>query len=440
MRRDITEKLANWKDSETRKPLILRGARQIGKTHSLIEFGRKFFPNYHYVNFESNKKIHKAFDGNLEPKEIIDLMTVALNREIGITDLLIFDEIQEKPEAITSLKYFAEKMPGQAICAAGSLLGLKFNEYSFPVGKVDFLDMFPMSFLEFVDACGNDKLLKYINAETIDSIPDLVHEKLWDELKKYFIIGGLPAAVNGYIQFKDSSQKAFAEVRKIQDQIISTYMEDMTKHSGKANSMHIERLWSNIPSQLGDSIDGAAEKFIFKDIIPGIKAYSRLVNVIDWLEATGLIIKVKIVNKATKPLISQIKENQFKLFIFDIGILTAMSELKAKDILDYDFGNYKGYYAENFVAQEFRRIKGIKNNLYAWDEGDAEIEFLEQNETGIIPIEVKSGHLTRAKSLDSFINRYHPPKAIVLSAKNLKKDLDKNKYFYPIYLAASARS
>ncbi len=437
MRRGITEELLKWKASSQRKPLIIRGARQIGKTYSLLDFAENYFPNYHYINFEKNKSIHKAFDSNLDPQNIINLISIELDSKINKEDLLIFDEIQAKPEAITALKYFSEDMPELAVCAAGSLLGLKFNDLSFPVGKVDYLDMFPLTFFEFLQAIDKTNLLEYIDVslDKLHEIPELVHEKLWLELKNYFIVGGLPEAVLAYKDLKDSPLEAFRQVREVQKKIIFTYLDDMTKHSGKENAMHIERLWQNIPSQLASNQDATAPKFRFKDIIPGIKAYSRLVNVIDWLEATGLIIKVKIVSRAQKPLISFTKENRFKLFVFDTGILGALSELSAKDILDYDFGTYKGYFAENFVAQELRAKNGIKANLYSWDEGSAEIEFLRQTDEGIIPVEVKSGWLTRAKSLQSFIERYQPHYSIILSARNYSLDCDRRTHYVPLYLA-----
>ncbi|NQY79276.1 MAG: ATP-binding protein [Candidatus Caenarcaniphilales bacterium] len=439
MKRFILEKLKSWQSSANRKPLILRGARQVGKTYVLKEFGQNCFPNYHYINFEKNKLIHKAFKENFEPNKILDLISLEINQKIAEDDLIIFDEIQELPEALTSLKYFAEDLPKQAICAAGSLLGLKFNDLSFPVGKVDYLDMFPMNFYEFLNGVQRMDLLEYIDKplEEIDSIPELVHEKLWQELKNYFVTGGLPEVVERYRVNNNSSLEKFNEVRLVQKQILSSYLDDMAKHSGKENSMNLERLFRNIPEQLAKNIDASTEKFRFKSIIPGVSAYSRLSGLIDWLEAVGLIIKVKIVHRAEIPFSAFTKENRFKLFVFDIGLLGALSELNPKYILDFNFSNYKGFFAENFVAQEFRVKLGINNGLYTWTEGQAEIEFLMDLDAKVVPIEVKSGLNLKAKSLESFKNRYSPDKSILLSAQNFEYNHDKRLLKVPLYLAGS---
>lgn len=437
MYRRIDKELVTWKNSKHRKPLILRGARQVGKTYSLLNFAETNFPNHHYINFEKNKKAHKAFSSNLDPANIVELLSVELNLNINQDDLLIFDEIQACPNALTALKYFAEDAPKQAVVSAGSLLGLRFNDVSFPVGKVDYLDLFPMTFIEFLQASKETKLLKYINKNLNDikEIPELVHEKLWDKLKIYFIIGGLPEVVDNYINSKSQIGAKFRSARRTQTKILDSYIDDMMKHSGKENSMHIERLWRNIPGQLSQTHDGSAPKFQFKNIIPGIKSYARLVNIIDWLEATGLIIKVKIAHRAELPLIAFSKENFFKLFIFDIGILGLLSDLSPKNIMNYDYGNYKGYFAENFVAQELRASLGIKHDIYSWHEGEAEIEFLLNQSSSLIPLEVKSGNNTQSKSLKSFADRYNTNHAIIVSGQNFKHDSKKKIFYYPLYLA-----
>lgn len=438
MRRDIEQKLLEWKESKNRKPLIVKGARQVGKTYSLKKFGAENFKHFHYINFEKQINIQKVFSKNLDPINIINELSLELATEIDINhDLIIFDEIQAVPQALTSLKYFCEEMPKLAICAAGSLLGLKLSPVSFPVGKVDYLYMYPLCFNEFLEAIGEDQLNKALQSGLhLQTISETLHVKLWEILKIYFIIGGLPEVVDDY---RSSTQtllfSRFQEAREKQKQIISTYLDDMTKHCGKENSMHIERLWKDIPTQLAKEHDGSAPKFSFKGVIPGIQAYSRLVGVIDWLEATGLIIKVKIAKQVSKPLSAFTKENRFKLFMFDIGILGALSSLKIQDIWDQDYGNYKGYYAENFVAQELQYGTSLLEDLYSWSEGEAELEFLKDLDEGIIPIEVKSGANTQAKSLKSYINKYQPAYSIILSAKNYHIDQIKKVHYYPLYLA-----
>ncbi len=436
MKRNIEKQLQDWKISKNRKPLILKGARQVGKTFSLLEFAEKNYKNYHYINFEKNKNFHKAFTSSLEPKLIIDKLSTELETTINPKeDLIIFDEIQSCGEALSSLKYFCEDLPELHLCAAGSLLGLKLNDISFPVGKVNYLEMFPMTFLEFLENTSNklliDELEKSIKSKNFSEI---LHDKLWEKLKIYFIVGGLPEVVKHYKDSEDDLFSKLQSVRGLQQEIISSYFDDMTKHCGKVNAMHIERLWKEIPNQLAQEQDSSAPKFTFKGVLPKIKTYTRMAGVIDWLEATGLILKVKIAHKIAKPISAYTKENFFKLFVFDVGILGAMSELKPKDILDYDYGTYKGYFAENFVAQELKAYGELNQKLYAWHEGIAEIEFIKDLDGDLTPIEVKSGWVTNSKSLKSYIDRYNPKLGIILSGQNYQ---DKGRvHKYPLYLVS----
>ncbi len=437
MKRSIESALIAWKSSPKRKPLVLKGARQVGKTWTLKHFGEHCFKKYHYINFEKNKSLAKYFQQDLDPVTLIAKLSVALNADIDLnTDLLILDEIQEVPRALTALKYFAEDMPELAICAAGSLLGLMLESVSFPVGKVDYLYMYPMTFFEFLEALGETRLLNYIRLHE-DSISGAIHEQLWDFLRIYFIVGGLPEVVATFVDVsKQSLQKRFELVRVKQKQIISSYLDDMTKHSGKENSMHVERLWRDIPSQLAKEQDSSVSRFQFKGVIPGIKAYSRLAGVIDWLEATGLIIKVKIVYQSQSPLSAFCKENRFKLYVFDVGVLGALSGLRASDIYEQDYGNYKGYYAENYVAQELKANEQSLEELYSWVEGRAELEFLRDGDCGIIPVEVKAGSKTQAKSLKSYIERYSPTYSLILGAKDPSDvSLSDGVKYRPLYMA-----
>ncbi len=441
MKRHIETKLSEWLIKSKRQPLILLGARQVGKTYTLKKFASENFKQHHYINCEKEKvNFSKVFDPDLDPQKIIDRLSLQLNKPIKKSDLIIFDEIQTIPNALTSLKYFGEEMPELPIIAAGSLLGLKLDDVSFPVGKVDYLHMYPFTFFEFLEGIGDKLLLENLFKELKHKnqpLPDLVHGKLWEKLKIYFVIGGLPVAINTYKDTKGSAFEKYSAVRESQEKLIDSYFDDISKHSGKENAMHIERLWKNIPNQLAREQDGSSSKFQFKGIIPGIKSYSNLVGIIDWLEAARLIIKVKIVDQVSTPLSAFTKENRFKLFCFDVGLLGAMSELKPKEILDYDYGEYKGYFAENFVAQELQAKDFKNNNLYSWAEASAEIEFIiNTNEHGIIPIEVKSGSNTQAKSLKSFQDRYKPEFGLILSALNFSFDIHKKTYKYPLYLAS----
>ena len=436
MKRDVFIKLKEWKNKKDRKPLILKGARQVGKTYILKYFGQQCFEKVHYLNFEKQDQLSSIFDQDFNPDRILDEISFSLNQEIDKEkDLIIFDEVQNSPKALTSLKYFQEEMPGLAICCAGSLLGVCLCEESFPVGKIEFLDMYPMSFCEFLLAIEDVKsynLIKKYNSST--NVSEVVHKHLWDKLKIYFIVGGLPEIVKTYIDNKDNLIKALTVVREKQNNLIIMYQADMAKHSGKQNAMQIERLWRNVPAQLAMQQDGSSAKFKFRGVIPGINRYSRLVGSIDWLQAAGLIIKVSIINKAELPFMAHAKDNSFKLYLFDIGLLGALSDLPINTIMEYNYGTYKCYYAENFVAQEF--ICAGYKNLHCWAERTSEVEFVLEVDGDILPIEVKSGWNTRSRSLASFVKKYSPKYRTIMSANNFKIDGSNKVHRYPLYLAS----
>jgi predicted AAA+ superfamily ATPase len=438
MKRDLMSQLRAWKANPGRKPLILKGVRQTGKTYLLEQFGRENFPRYHLVNFEKQVKARALFEGDLEPKRLVDELRFLLGTSIDIkTDLIIFDEIQACPKALTSLKYFCEDLPELALCSAGSLLGLHLNESSYPAGKVDMLHLHPLKFSEFLAGMKDDALLNYLNNIQADSTPsDLAHQQLWQRLKEYFITGGLPEVVSVFSQQQNSSFEAAHAVRIKQNELINAYYADIAKHSGKVNAMHIDRTWRAIPTQLASAEDRSTQRFKFKGIIPNVNRYGQLVNVIDWLKAAELILKVSVSETAQQPLLAYTKENIFKLFMFDVGLLGAMSGLDPKTILDYDYGTYKGYFAENFVAQQL--IASGVNELVSWENDRSEIEFLIQQEGKLFPIEVKSGNITRAKSLQKYIEKYQPSKSLILSANNLTIDHQNRIYRLPLYLAERA--
>jgi len=401
----------------------------------LKEFGKAEYPAVHYLNFEENKNAAEAFKGNLNPQTILTDLRFLLDKPIDEkNDLLIFDEIQACPEALTALKYFAEELPELSLCCAGSLLGLSLNETSFPVGKVDILHMHPMCFAEFLEAINDSKSLAILNECTINSsISEIIHNHLWQQLKIYLITGGLPEVVQIYSDNKNNLHTALTLAREKQNTIIFGYYADIAKHSGKVNAMHIDRVWRSIPAQLAHSADGSAKRFQFKDIVPGIDRYQRLANVFDWLISAELVIKIPIIEHVELPLSAYTEENRFKMYLFDIGILGALADLPPKAILDYEYGTYKGYYAENFVAQEF--IASGVNQLYSWQKDRAEVEFLRVEGSSILPIEVKSGWVTRNQSLNKYAEKYHPTYRTVFSSKTFHID-DKHAYHqYPLYLA-----
>lgn len=435
MKRHIYNKLVEWKNKKGRKPLILQGARQVGKTYILKKIGLESFPRFHYVNFEEDETLLNIFERDLKPRRILNDLSFYVDSSINAeTDVVIFDEIQECPRALTSLKYFQEEMPELAICAAGSLLGINLSNSSYPVGKTEYINMFPMCFEEFLDASGENRyadLLK--NISKTRNIPDVAHLHLWEQLKIYLIVGGLPEVVQNYVDNKDDHYKAFSIVRQKQADLIKDYNADIAKHSGKTNAMHIERIWKNIPAQLAREQNGSSSKFRFGGVVPGIRNYSRLAGAIDWLNTAGLIIKIHISNRGELPFSAYTAENRFKLFCFDVGILGALSQLPPKTIRAYEFGTYKGFFAENFIAQEFK-YSGL-DELYAWKEKTAEIEFLREVNGDVLPVEVKSGHVTQAKSLKVFAEKYNPRYRTVMSARNLKIDDINHYHNYPLYLA-----
>jgi len=435
MKRNFTEQLIQWKNSPNRKPLLIKGVRQVGKTYSITEFGKQNFPNVHTINFEKSEKACRIFDGDLSPRKIIEELSFVLDTKIDPeNDFIFFDEIQACPRAITSLKYFQEEMPSLAICGAGSLLGIYLAPFSFPVGKVSFLHVFPMSFEEFLRAIDDKLLLEFFNDINLGSkISEVAHSRLWERLKHYFVVGGLPEVVEIFRHHQDNLPEAFELVRKKQQELIDGYYADMAKHSGKVNAMHINRIWSSIPAQLARAQDHSTQRFTFKDVVPGIDRYSKLANAIDWLENAGLIIKTYICNSAEQPLSAYTKENFFKLYVADTGLLGALSNLSPATIMQYNFGTYKGYFAENFVAQEF--LCAGEKHLYSWQGNRSEVEFIRNINGEVIPIEVKSGNITQAKSLKVYKDRYHPAYSIIMSGQSFYIDPKTNTHRYPLYLA-----
>ena len=433
MKRTITKELTAWKNSKDRKPLILRGARQVGKTYILQEFGETAFPRFHYVNFESDERICELFERDISPARIINELQFYLDTSIDtVRDLVIFDEIQCCPRALTALKYFREEMPELALCSAGSLLGISLAGDSYPVGKITFLDLYPMSFNEFLTGIGKLRIAEFLRKHLLqEPLPQIVHDQLWDLWKYYLIIGGLPEVVKIYRELIENPYEAVQAARRVHRDLIDTYMADIAKHSGKTKALHIERLWRNVPVQLARALNGSAPKFRFKDAVPGLHGYERLSSPLGWLETARLILRTSIVNRAETPLAGFARDNRFKQYFFDVGLLTVITNIDPAHILKYNYGSYKGYIAENFVAQELRAA-GVRE-LFCWEGRTSEVEFLLETPSGIIPLEVKSGWVTQSKSLSVFRDRYSPQQSIVLSAKNVK--ICGSRLYVPIYAA-----
>lgn len=434
MNRLIYKNLLKWKNSPTRKPLLLQGARQVGKTYILETFGKKEFSKHYLFNFEKNKNLNLIFDKDLNPERIISELSISSGKRIDInTDLVIFDEIQECPRAINSLKYFCEDMPKLSLCSAGSHIGVKLSSDPFPVGKIEFLQLYPMNFQEFLNATEESMLIEIFesfNKEKI--IPEIAHIKLMDILKEYYITGGMPQVVSTYLSSRNNKVEAIKNVRSLQRDLMESYTKDFAKHAGKINSMHIISVLENIPMQLSKNIDGSIKRYQFKGVIPKKKSFPELQGPIDWLEKAGLVIKVKVCNRSELPLEAFCKNNMFKLLLFDIGLLGSMLDLPYNSILSQDYGIIKGYFAENYVAQEL--VASGVSKLYSWTERNSEIEFLQSIDGKIVPIEVKAGTKTQAKSLKQYIIKYSPEKTIKISGKPL--EIKNNTLMnYPLYLA-----
>jgi len=329
-----------------------------------------------------------------------------------------------------------------ALCAAGSLLGIHLAESSFPVGYVDWLHLQPMSFGEFIAARASDAVrAAYKEAlKSLDTSPTL-HDILWNLWREYLVTSGLPEVIAGYLTHEPASLPAFAEVRRTQQKLINAYLADVAKHCGKVNALHIERTWAAVPRQMAAAQDLSVSRFRFKDVLPGTNNFGRLAGPIDWLAKAGLILQIPVCERAEIPLSAFAKSNHFKIYMFDVGLLGAMLDLPPSALMSYDFGTYKGYLAENFVAQALRSARPTQL-IFGWAESKAEIEFLLQGDHGAIPVEVKAGSRVRAQSLRAFISKYSPEFGIVLSGRPLSQSVRgvgvTTQVQIPLYLAELA--
>lgn len=407
--------LKNWKNSKDRKPLIIRGARQVGKTWLMQEFGKNEYEKCAYINFDSNIRMAELFSGDFDIERIIQGLKIesGVNIEPENT-LIIFDEVQETPKALTSLKYFYEKANEYHIVAAGSLLGVAMHEgISFPVGKVDFLDLYPLNFLEFLRALGENDLVELIEKNDIEMI-NIFADKLKNYLKQYLYIGGMPEVVETYISTKD-----FAEVRRKQEVLLEAYEQDFSKHAPNSVVPRIRQLWNNIPTQLAKE----NKKFIYGLVKQGARAREYEIA-LSWLIDCGLVYQINRVNACKVPLSAYQDFNAFKLYILDVGLLCAKAKLDAVSIID---GNeilveFKGALTEQYVLTEIK--SNINSPIFYWsaEKGTAEIDYLIQIGKDNIPIEVKSNENLQAKSLKNFIEKYGTQKNVRTSMSNYRKE------------------
>ena len=400
MERLLIEELKKWQNKTDRKPLILRGARQVGKTWLLKEFGKICFKDVCYINFEQVGSLESVFSGTLNPEEIINQLSVFHGKRIQPNDtLIIFDEVQEMPRALTSLKYFAEETPEYAICCAGSLLGVALHKgTSFPVGKVDFLTLHPMSFREFLIANGEHMLVEYVLNGSRALQP--FESRLVNMLKQYFIIGGMPSAVKKWLDTKD-----YFAVDEVQHAIIVAYENDFSKHAPNNLVEKIRYVWDSIPSQLAKE----NKKFIYGLVREGARA-REYEDALMWLSDAGEILRTYNVTKPDVPLKAYADLKSFKVFLLDVGLLRCLSGLSPKVILEGSriFEEFKGALTEQYVCQELNTIPHLQSQYYWTTPSKAEIDFLLSEGLNVIPLECKAGYTMNAKSLKSYREKYSP--------------------------------
>ena len=414
MDRKIMNDLIKWKNDKNRKPLILRGARQVGKTYIIKQFGKENYDGIAYFNFDHDTELYNLFDNTKDPKRILEQLSFIYGKAIipGKT-LIVFDEIQECPNALNSLKYFEEEANEYHIISAGSLLGIRLSHTSFPVGKVDFLDMYPMTFSEFLKADGCENLVEYMNSiKQIENIPDIFFDRLSEKLKAYFIIGGMPEAVNSWVEERDMEK-----VNKIQENILRAYESDFSKHTTNVEANRISIIWNSVPSQISKE----NKKFLYQVAKAGARA-REYEGALNWLKDANVVYKTYNITKPSMPLISYNDLSAFKIYLNDVGLLRKMTDLDSKIVVEGNklFEEFKGALTENYVIQTLSSI-GLQPYYFTFD-NRYEIDFMIQYKNEIIPIEVKSSENINSTSLKVYNEKYKPAIRIRFSMKNLNKD------------------
>lgn len=427
MKRNAISKLIRWKNSAERKPMVLKGARQVGKTWLMKEFGKNFYDNFAYFNFDEEDELKSIFETNKNPHRIIELLSMICGEKIEpYKTLIIFDEIQECPEALNTLKYFKEKANEYHVIAAGSLLGtLLAKPKSYPVGMVNLLDLYPLTFDEFLEAMDSGLYAYYESIERNQKIEEIFHNRLSEAYNYYLIIGGMPECVSSWVKYKDP-----AKVSQIQRELIEVYENDFSKHNGKVNSGRLLMVFRSIVSQLAKP----NEKFMYGAVREGGRARD-FEEAIEWLVSAGMLNRVYNVSKMEHPLSAFDKLDQFKLFVFDTGLLKHMAGIDNAAILlktDYQF---KGPLTENYVLQQLCGQFEIEPRYYS--DKNSEIDFVLQNGMDIIPIEAKGGEDKSAPTFKKYVASHHPKHALRFSRRSYRKDGDFTNI--PLYLARKTR-
>ncbi len=415
MYRVAIEKLNKWKESKRRKPLIIEGARQVGKTWLMKEFGSKAYANTVYINFDSNSRMAELFASDLNTDRLIMGLELYAGHKIEPDNtLLIFDEVQEVPRALSALKYFYENSPQYHIICAGSLLGIALHGgTSFPVGKVDFLKLYPLSFKEFLMATGNGRFSELLDMRDYEMITSFKQTYI-DALKHYYFVGGMPEVVQSFADNKD-----FNEVRDIQKRILAAYEQDFSKHAPYEIVPKIRMIWNSIPSQLAKE----NKKFVYGLVREGGRA-KEYETAIMWLTDCGLVHKVSRVNAAGIPLKAYENMRAFKLFVVDVGLLGCMTGLRQRTLLDGNdlFTGFKGALTEQYVCQQFKTIEDLGVYYYTNDRGSCEVDFVIDTGEHIIPVEVKAAVNLKAKSLRAYKEKFEPEISIRTSMTDYKKE------------------
>lgn len=414
MERILMNDILVWKEKKNRKPLIIHGARQVGKTWLMKEFGRRYFEKCVYISFDNNPRMQAVFEQDYDIERIISALRVEYGSAFTASGtLLIFDEIQEVPKAMTALKYFYENAPEYYIVAAGSLLGMALHEgMSFPVGKVDFLHLYPLNFYEYLLAFGEEELAGLLKKKDY-SLINSFRGKYTEYLRKYYYVGGMPEAVQCYVDTDDVK-----EVRGIQKNLLLYYENDFSKHAPKEQIARIQMVWNSIPAQLAKE----NRKFIYGIVREGSRAKDYEMA-IQWLSDFGLINRSTRVKKPGMPLISCMDQASFKMYMLDVGLLAAKGNLPAKTILNGNaiFEEFKGALTEQFVAQELT-AKGMELYYYSTENSSGEIDFVVQKEEYCIPVEVKASENLKAQSLKAYCRKYEPEIAIRTSMSNYREE------------------
>lgn len=416
MFREITSELIKWKDNARRKPLLMLGVRQCGKTYIIKEFAEENFRNFVYLNFEESENLAAIFNYDFDVNRIVSEIELLSGQKIIPGDtILIFDEIQACTRAITSLKYFCENMRELHLICAGSLLGvaIKHEEVSFPVGKVNRMQLYPMNFREFVIANGRDDLVELLSSWKTDRpVPDLYAipmKKLW---KEYFVVGGMPEAVQTWLDTHD-----YDEVEGVQKEILNDYADDFSKHAPLKDLAKIRWIWDSVPVQLAKENN----KFVFSHVKEG-KRSKELEDALQWLKDAGLVSQLYLVEKPEMPLSAFSDKTYFKVYMSDIGLLRAKSGISPETILNETetYKRYKGAFAENYVLNELR---ALRKEPYFWRSGNtAEVDFIYEDHEIIIPVEVKAADNTQAKSYKEYCKKYKPTVGFKISIKNIAEN------------------